>query len=81
MKNVLLAILAITLIFTLAIPVIVINTIRKLYRLESLREYFKVVAFGFDQAGGAIIYAQEDWMVSSWIRITVRIAFMMRRRD
>lgn len=66
MKTILLAILAMTLIFVLAVPVIVINVIRKVIVGESLKHYFKMLSWGFDQVGGTILYAQEDWMVSSW---------------
>lgn len=66
MKTILLALLAIVLIFLLAIPAIAINTIRKLVLGHSLIHYFKIIGWGFDQVGGTIIYAQEDWMVSSW---------------
>lgn len=66
MKNFLFMILAIMLIVVLALPTLVLNISRKLFRKEKLREYFKAVAFGFDQVGGSILYGQEDWMVSSW---------------
>jgi len=32
---------------------------------ESLTNYFRVVALGFDKLGGAVIYAKEGWTVSS----------------
>lgn len=66
MKTLFLAIIAIALIFLLAIPVIAINTIRKWVMGDSLTHYFKMIGWGFYQVGGTIIYAQEDWMVSSW---------------
>lgn len=66
MKHFLLMILSIVLISVLALPVFMLNIIRKLYRKESIQDYFKVISFGFDQVGGSIIYSQEDWKVSSW---------------
>lgn len=66
MMNFILMLIAMVLVFILSVPVLIANTTRKLYRRESIREYFKVVAFGFDQVGGSIIYSQEDWKVSSW---------------
>lgn len=59
-------ILAIVLISVLAIPALILNIIRKIFRKEKLREYFLSVAIGFDQVGGSILYGQEDWTVSSW---------------
>lgn len=55
------------LIVFIAAPIaILINTIRKTFRKEKLKEYFLIIAIGFDQAGGSILYGQEDWTVSSW---------------
>lgn len=67
MKSFILMLIAIVLIAMLSIPALVLNTIRKIYRRESLKHYFKMVSFGFDQVGGSILFAQEDWMVSSWV--------------
>ena len=64
--NLILMLIAMLAIFLASIPAVVLNTIRKRYRRESLKEYFKTVAIGFDQAGGSILYGQEDWTVSSW---------------
>ena len=35
-------------------------------RIESLAEYFKVLAVSEDQLGGSYIYKTEDWTVSSY---------------
>lgn len=66
MKSLLLALLAITVIFSITIPALSIAILRKIYRKESISDYLYVVAIGFDQAGGSILYGQEDWTVSSW---------------
>lgn len=66
MKSLLLALLAITVIFSITIPTLSIAILRKIYRKESISDYLYVVAIGFDQAGGSILYGQEDWTVSSW---------------
>lgn len=64
--NFILMLIAIILVATLSLPVLIGNTVRKLFRPEKIKEYFKTVAIGFDQAGGSILYGQEDWTVSSW---------------
>lgn len=66
MRAYLLAFVAMTLVFFLSVPMIIIGVLRKLYRKESVSDYMIVVAIGFDQVGGSIIYGQEDWTVSSW---------------
>lgn len=66
MKSFVLMLIAIVIISIVTVPVIVLNTVRKVYRRESLRDYFFNIAIGFDQAGGSILYGQEDWTVSSW---------------
>jgi len=66
MMNFLLMLIAMALVATLSLPALIVNTIRKLYRREKIKEYFRTVAIGFDQAGGSILYGQEDWTVSSW---------------
>ena len=66
MKSFALMILAIILIVILSMPALVLNTIRKVYRSETIEDYFYVVALGFDQLGGSLLYGQEDWTVSSW---------------
>lgn len=71
-RSILLMLLAIVLIAVLAIPILVLNTIRKLFRRENIAEYLFTVAIGFDQAGGSILYGQEDWTVSSWTYILSR---------
>lgn len=72
MKSFLLMLIAIIIITIVTLPVIIGNTIRKIYRKESLRSYFFTIAIGFDQAGGSIIYGQEDWTISSWTYILSR---------
>jgi hypothetical protein len=66
MKSFVLMLIAIVIISIVTIPLIVLNVIRKVYRSENLRDYFFTIAIGFDQAGGSILYGQEDWTVSSW---------------
>jgi len=66
MKSFILMLIAIALVSALSIPAIVVNVLRKVFRSENIKEYFYVIAIGFDQAGGSIIYGQEDWTVSSW---------------
>lgn len=58
--------LSLSVVGVVTLPAIAANTVRKLYRRESIREYFHTIAIGFDQAGGSILYGQEDWTVSSW---------------
>lgn len=66
MKSFLLMLIALIVITIVTLPVIVLNVIRKAYRRESIQDYFFIIAIGFDQAGGSILYGQEDWTVSSW---------------
>lgn len=66
MVNFIMMILAITLVSVLAVPALILNIARKIFRKEKLSEYFLSVAVGFDQVGGSILYGQEDWTVSSW---------------
>lgn len=66
MKSFLLMLIALIIITIVTLPVIVLNVIRKAYRRESIHDYFFIIAIGFDQAGGSILYGQEDWTVSSW---------------
>jgi len=67
MKSFILMLIAIIIISIVTVPVIIGNVIRKIWqRRDSVTEYFKIIASGFDQAGGSILYSQEDWMVSSW---------------
>lgn len=66
MKSFILMLIALIVITIVTLPVIVSNVIRKAYRRESLQDYFFIIAIGFDQAGGSILYGQEDWTVSSW---------------
>jgi len=67
MKSFLLMLIAIFVLSIATVPMIILNVIRKIYQgRDSIVEYFKIVAIGFDQAGGSILYAQEDWTISSW---------------
>lgn len=66
MKSFLLMFIAILIISVASVPAIILNTTRKVYRRESISKYLFTVAIGFDQAGGSILYGQEDWTVSSW---------------
>lgn len=66
MRSFLLMLLAIIVMALVTLPLIVINLMRKLYRGENIQAYFHTIAIGFDQAGGSILYGQEDWTVSSW---------------
>lgn len=67
MRSFLLMLIALIVITIVTLPVIAWNVVRKLWQgRDSVIEYFKIIAAGFDQAGGSILYGQEDWMVSSW---------------
>lgn len=66
MKSFTLMLIAIILVVVVSPIAIVFNTIRHLYRRENISDYFFTIAIGFDQAGGSILYKQEDWTVSSW---------------
>lgn len=66
MKSFFLMLIALIIMALITLPLIVINLIRKVYRRESISEYLLIIAIGFDQAGGSILYGQEDWTVSSW---------------
>lgn len=65
-RSFLLMLLALIVMVLVTLPLIVINLIRKVYRRENIQAYFHTIAIGFDQAGGSILYGQEDWTVSSW---------------
>lgn len=52
---------------TLLTPfVLFVNIIRKNYLNESVRKYLKDAAIGFDQAGGSVLYQQENFTISSY---------------
>lgn len=72
MKSFFLMLIALIVMALMTLPLIVINLMRKLYRGESIQAYFHTIAIGFDQAGGSILYGQEDWTVSSWTYILSR---------
>lgn len=71
-RSFLLMLLALIVMALVTLPLIVINLMRKLYRGENIQAYFHTIAIGFDQAGGSILYGQEDWTVSSWTYILSR---------
>lgn len=58
--------IAIVIVSIVSAPVIMLNTVRKTFRRESIKDYFFTIAIGFDQAGGSILYNEKDWTVSSW---------------
>ena len=66
MKSFLLMLLALIIITIVTLPLIAVSVIRRLLGHGGLDDYFMVVAIGFDQLGGSILYGQEDWTVSSW---------------
>ena len=52
---------------TLLSPIVfIVNIARKVLLGHSLASYFHTIAVGLDQLGGSIIYAQEDWTISSY---------------
>ena len=66
MKEFLLFVIAFVL-FTILSPIIfVANVIRKIIRREDLGRYFIDCAIGLDQAGGSILYQQENFTISSY---------------
>ncbi len=52
--------------------VLLLNIARKLYRKEPVSEYLLTSAIGFDQAGGSVLYAQENFTVSSFTHYLCR---------
>ena len=46
--------------------VFVANIVRKAILGHSIASYFHTIAVGLDQLGGSVIYAQEDWTISSY---------------
>ncbi len=46
--------------------VFVANIARKALLGHSIADYFHTIAVGLDQLGGSVIYAQEDWTISSY---------------
>jgi hypothetical protein len=66
MKNLWLMVLALVLVTILSPFIFIFQLARKLVLKESLSEYFKTIAIGLDQVGGSLIYAQEDWTISSY---------------
>ena len=65
-RNIFLFILAYTLVVTLTPIVFVLNILRKLYRKDNIKEYIETCAIGQDQAGGSILYEQENFTISSY---------------
>lgn len=66
MRSFLLMLLAVIVVSIITAPLIAYKSFKKWRHGESLGDYFYVIALGFDQAGGSILYGQEDWTVSSW---------------
>lgn len=71
-RSFLLMLLALIVMALVTVPLITINLMRKLYRGENIQAYFHTIAIGFDQAGGSILYGQEDWTISSWTYVLYR---------
>jgi len=46
--------------------VLLVNIIRKHYRNKDVASYLKDCAIGYDQAGGSILYQQENFTISSY---------------
>jgi len=59
-------VLAYILVVLLTPLVFVINLVRKLILKHDIKEYIRTAAIGFDQAGGSILYNQENFTVSSY---------------
>lgn len=72
MKSFFLMLIALIIMALVTVPLIALTMIRKVWRKESLHDYFFTIAIGFDQAGGSILYGQEDWTVSSYTYILAR---------
>lgn len=66
MRSFLLMLIAVIVVSIITAPLIAYKSFQKWRQDESLSDYFHVIALGFDQAGGSILYGQEDWTVSSW---------------
>ncbi len=47
------------------ILIILIQSIRKAIKKESISQYLFSILLGVDQLGGSIIYGLEDWTISS----------------
>ena len=48
------------------ILVVVLTPVIVLINLYKGIDYLKTVAIGFDQAGGSVLYNEEDWTISSY---------------
>ena len=48
---------------TISTPIVVIV---RLFFVEDIKEYLRTCAIGFDQAGGSILYSQENFTISSY---------------
>ena len=68
-KSILLFSLALFCVGLLSMPVFFLQIGRYLMRKDSLKNYFFAIAIGLDQLGGALLFAQPDWTVSSMLHI------------
>jgi hypothetical protein len=66
MKSFILMLIAVIVVSIITAPLVAYKSFQKWKQDESLSDYFHVITLGFDQAGGSILYGQEDWTVSSW---------------
>jgi len=66
MRNFVLFIISYVLVVVLTPIVFILNSLRLLYRKESLKTYYKICAIGFDQAGGSVLYSKENFTISSY---------------
>ena len=64
-KASLLLIVALVLVALLLPPAFILRTLRGILRKDSLPTYLITCAIGLDQLGSAVLYAEEDWTVSS----------------
>ena len=66
-----LMLVAIVLTVLLIIPATIGQIIRHLFTARSLSDLWWDIAIGLDQLGGAVLYGEPDWTVSSrtyWLR-------------
>lgn len=66
LKSIFLLSIATVIMLILAVPVFVIRVFSKCHDYQYLVDYIKCIAIGLDQLGGAILYHQENWTVSSY---------------
>ncbi|WP_281950284.1 hypothetical protein [Nitrosophilus kaiyonis] len=66
MKEFVLFLIAYILVVVLTPVAFVLNIIRKAILGHSIKDYIFTASIGFDQAGGSILYEQENWTISSF---------------